>query len=116
MQDTITFNNAEGLIMCGNLGNINNTKGDEIAIVPNLVDRSRHSYCHIYSLCNGTWQEVFVFNVHEDAFDEETAQGYIAGALQKHESGWLYHDYLEMDYDNPDDVGKMMPLKVDNCK
>jgi hypothetical protein len=62
---------------------------------------------------------VFEFNVHEDAFDYtgNTIPVFttLPGILEKRKGKWYFYDYLEMDYDNPKDVGKMMPLKVVKC-
>ena len=115
--NTLSFNRAQGVYLLINLGNLNKTKGDEIAIIPDVVDQSRHSYCHVYSLCKGKWQEVFVFSVHEDAFDTFDGTPYksLPGILEQKKGKWHYHDYLDMEYDNPKDVGNMMPLKVLDC-
>ncbi|KOS07771.1 hypothetical protein AM493_18220 [Flavobacterium akiainvivens] len=114
----LTFKGANGVILLTNLGNINNTPGDEVAVMANNIDHSRHSYCHIYSLCNATWQEVFVFSVHEDSFDDfdPITIGYIPNVLEQKNGVWVYYDYLDMEYDNPEEVGNMLPLKVRDCE
>ncbi|MES2487787.1 MAG: hypothetical protein V4581_17805 [Bacteroidota bacterium] len=114
----LSFKQAQGMYCLINLGNLNKAKGDEIAIIPDAVDESRHSYCHIYSLCKGRWQRVFEFSLHEDAFDTFNGTPYktLPGILEQKNGIWHYHDYLEMEYDNPKDVGNMMPLKVEDCE
>jgi hypothetical protein len=114
----LSFNRAQGVYCLANVGNINHTKGDEIAIIPDFVDQSRHSYCYIYALCNGTWQQVFHFSVHEDAFDDFNGSPYttIPGILERQNGVWMYYDYLDMDYQSPEDVGHMLPLKGGDCE
>lgn len=113
----LSFNRAQGVYCLINVGNINNIKGDEIAIIPDFVDQSRHSYCYVYSLCNASWQEVFRFSVHEDAFDDYDGAPYtkIPGILEPNNGTWMYYDYMEMEYENPEDVGNMLPLKAGDC-
>lgn len=67
--DTLCFGFSQGLYCLINVGDLNNDKRDEIAMVPDRMDFSRHNYCYIYSLCDTTWKELFSFNIHEDAFD-----------------------------------------------
>ena len=100
-----------------NLGNINGTKGDEIALVPSNLDFSAMSHCSIYSYCKGRWVAVFSFKVTENAFDYDGAVApvftTIPGALEKRNCKWVYMNYYEwMEADNP----KMKPLKVADCK
>lgn len=115
--NVLSFNRAQGVYCLINVGNINNTKGDEIAVIPNFVDQSRVSDCYIYTLCHGRWQRVFTFSVHEDAFDDFNGTPYtkIPGILEPKNSTWMYYDYLDMDYQNPEDVGNMLPLNVEDC-
>ncbi|MES2487789.1 MAG: hypothetical protein V4581_17815 [Bacteroidota bacterium] len=107
---------AVGLYCLINLGNINKTKGDEIAIVPLLLDYSRLNTCHIYSYCNGKWAEVYSFAVNESSFDYVTniqpVFNSIPDALEKHKGNWMYIDYYEWFEDSNI---KMKPLKVANC-
>lgn len=110
---------AVGLYCLINLGNINKTKGDEIALVPDLMDESRHNYCYIFSLCHGNWKELFNFSIHEDAFDYygETQPTFhnIPEALEFKNNEWRFYDYLDMDYKTADEVGQMKKLVVPNC-
>jgi hypothetical protein len=122
----ITFNGKPADIMEGqdifvycliNLGDINATKGDEIALVPSNLDTSAMSHCGIYSYCNGSWKSVFGFGVTENAFDYDTSTPKvftnIPQMLEKHNGQWIYLDYEEiLNEDNP----KMKPLKVADCK
>ncbi|MXN91013.1 hypothetical protein GR160_07205 [Flavobacterium sp. Sd200] len=111
---------AVGLYCLINLGNINDIKGDEIAFVPDLSDFSRHNYCFIFTLCDGIWTECFEFSIHEGAFDytgnTQPIFKNIPEALEFKDGQWKYYDYLEMPYETPEDVGKMLPLKVPDCK
>ena len=117
--NVIYFGNSQGLYCLINVGNINTTKGDEIALVPDSLDQSRHNYCKIFTLCNGIWQQVFEFSVHEDAFDYKRGDvailKNIPEALEFKDGQWKYLDYMDMPYENIEDVGKMLPLKVPGC-
>jgi hypothetical protein len=108
---------AVGLFCLINLGDINSTKGDEIALVPMLLDYSSVNSCSIYSYCNGSWVTVFDFKVNENAFTytpplKEPFTN-IPHLMEKRNGKWVYIDYL--DYMVADDP-KLKPLKVANCK
>lgn len=109
-----------GLLCLINIGDNNNDKKDEIAIVPDRMDYSRHNYCYIYSLCQNGWNEILSFNVHEDAFDytgdEPPIFTTIPGALELRNKKWYYLDYLEMDYKTAEEVGQMLPLIIPPCQ
>lgn len=113
------FNNSQGLCCLINIGNLNNDKGDEIALVIDRLDQSRHNYCNIFTLCNGTWRKVFTFSIHEDAFnykqDNIKVFKNIPGALEFKNGKWKYYDYMEMPYENIEDIGQMLPIKVASC-
>jgi len=114
------FSNSQGLYCLINVGNLNTVKGDEIALVIDRLDQSRINECRIFTLCNGVWKEVFKYYVHEDAFDfkrgDVAVLKNIPEALEFKDGQWLYLDYLDMPYENIEDVGKMLPLKVGDCK
>lgn len=116
----LKFGNAQGLYCLINIGDLNKDNRDEIALVPDLMDFSRANSCRIYSLCSSEWKELFTFNVHEDAFDYtgDTPPLFtnIPGALEYRNNKWYYLDYLEMDYETAEKVGKMKALKVPKCK
>jgi len=117
--DTLSFGFSQSLYCLINIGDLNNDKRDEIAVVPDRIDFSRHNYCYIYSLCNATWKELFSFNVHEDAFDY-TGEAppiftNIPEVLEYRNHEWRFYDYLDMDYENVEQVGQMKPLKVTGC-
>lgn len=106
-----------GIYCLINLGNINKTKGDEIAIVSVNLDYSNLNHCTIYSYCKGKWVRVFSFGINENTFDydSETEPIFtsIPGALEKHDGKWIYLDYYEwMEMEK----SKMKPLKVSVCK
>ena len=129
-QNAFTLNNkptvidnyiAIGLFCLINLGDINNAKGDEIALVPMLLDYSMLNTCRIYSYCKGKWTEIFSFNINESAFTwsadkSEPVFTTIPDALEKRNNEWRFYDYLDMDYENEEQVGQMKQLKVTDCK
>lgn len=106
-----------GLLCLINLGNINSTKGDEIALVPFLKDYSNLNHCRIYFCCNGSWAEVFNFNINEMDFiytgDVELLFTNIPGRLEKQNGTWMYLDYMEWFKDS---TLPMKPLKVGSCE
>lgn len=108
-----------GLYCLINVGDLNKDKRDEIALVPDLMDFSRHNYCRIYSLCPTAWKELFNFNVHEGAFDFEgdtsPVFGNIPEALEYRNTEWRFYDYLDMDYETLEQVGQMKKLVVGKC-
>ena len=118
-KDTLKFYNAQGLYCLINLGDRNKDARDEIALVPDLLDFSRHNYCRIYSLCGEKWTELFRFSIHEGAFDyvgdKSPIFGNIPEALEKRGSKWYYHDYLDMEYETEEQVGKMKELPIRRC-
>ena len=110
-----------GLYCLINLGNINKTKGDEVALVPINLDYSNLNHCSIYSYCKEHWVLVFSFNVNESSFDFEGDNPpiftNIPGALEKHKNQWYYNDYLEeLESENDESVANMKPLKASNCE
>ncbi|OYQ41585.1 hypothetical protein CHU92_04310 [Flavobacterium cyanobacteriorum] len=115
----LTFDNAQGLYCLINVGDLNGDKRDEIAIVPDLLDFSRHNHCHIYSLCVTGWKSLFSFNIHEGAFDyignTEPIFNEIPEALELRGKKWHFYDYLDMEYKTPEEVGQMKELIVPLC-
>jgi len=117
--DTLSFSFSQGLYCLINVGDLNNDKRDEIVVVPDKMDDSRHNYCYIYSLCDTAWKELFRFNIHEDAFDYtgETPPIFtnISGALEYRNNEWRFYDYLDMDYETKEQVGQMKKLVISKC-
>ena len=115
----IPLSNSMGLYFLKNIGDINNDKKDEIAIVIDKLDYSRVNSCVIYTLCNDTWKEIKRFTIHEDAFDfygdKSPIFNEIKAYLENKEGIWYFHDLNDMEYENPEDVGKMIILKLDKC-
>ncbi len=113
------FGNSQGLYCLINVGNVNNNPGDEIALVIDYLDFDRSNSCKIYTLCNGTWKICFQYRVHEDAFSfiGDTAPLFkeIKDALEFRDGKWKYYDYMDMPYENIEDVGQMLPLKTKDC-
>lgn len=112
---------AQGLYCLINVGDINRDGKDEVAFVVDFLDQSRVNNCKIYSYCYNKWELVKQFGVLEDAFDFDSKVNKspifneIKEYLEKKNGIWLYKDYNEKEYDNPEDVGKLLPLKVEKC-
>ncbi|MEC4004854.1 hypothetical protein OX283_009325 [Flavobacterium sp. SUN052] len=112
---------AHGLYCLLNIGDNNNDGKDEIALVIDKLDESRVNTCKIYSYCDGKWNVLKQFDVFEDVFDfksgNDTPQNFtfIKGFLEKEDGKWLYKDYSQNEYDNPNDVGKLLPLNISKC-
>ncbi|MES2487788.1 MAG: hypothetical protein V4581_17810 [Bacteroidota bacterium] len=133
-RNTYTFNNERismpsqdpegtiGLMWLFNVGNINNTPGDEIALVPQSDHGLDLNTCYIYSLCSGQWAQVYRFNISENAFTypygetEFAPYRNIPGFLEYTNGQWVHVDYMDI-WDKPDDfIPTLHPLIVDNCK
>jgi len=119
-QDTLHLGTAQGLYCLLNIGD-NNTDGkDEMALVVDYLDMSRVNSCNIYTLCKGKWTLLKQFGVHEDAFnfssDKAPVFYDIKDFLEKQNGKWVYMDYSQDGYDNPEEVGKMSVLKPGKCK
>lgn len=117
-QDTLHLGTAQGLYCLMNIGDNNADGKDEIAIVIDYLDVSRVNNCKIYSLCKGKWALLKNFDVYEESFDfsgnEPPVFNEIKGFLENKNGRWYYMDYHQ-EYERQEDVGKMMPLKVDKC-
>lgn len=119
-QDTLNLGTAQGLYCLINIGDNNADGKDEIALVIDYLDFSRVNSCKIYNLCKDKWTLLKQFGVHEDSFDFTTDKAptfdNIKDFLEKHNGKWVYNDYSQDGYDNQEDVGKMLTLKLDRCK
>ena len=119
-QDTLQLGLAQGLYCLINIGDNNADGKDEIALVVDYLDLSRVNSCKIYSVCKGKWALLKQFGIHEDAFNFTTDKAptfdNIKDFLEKQNGIWVYKDYLQNSYDKPEDVGKMIKLKLDRCK
>lgn len=119
-KDTLRLGTAQGLYCLINIGDNNADGKDEIALVIDYLDFSRVNSCKIYSLCNDKWELLKQFGVHEDSFDFTTDKAPIFESikdhLEKQNGKWVYNDYSQDSYDNQEDVGKMLKLKLDRCK
>lgn len=119
-QDTLHLGFAQGLYCLINIGDNNNDGKDEIALVIDYLDYSRVNSCLIYSLCNNKWTQLKEFGVHEASFDFTTEKApvfkEIKEYLEKQKGIWVYIDYPHDEWDNIEDIGKMMKLKIDKCK
>ena len=119
-KDTLNLGTAQGLYCLINIGDNNADGKDEIALVIDYLDFSRVNSCKIYTLCKDKWTLLKQFGVHEDSFDFTTDKApifdNIKDFLEKQNGKWVYKDYSQDGYDNPEDVGKMLTLKLDRCK
>ena len=119
-QDTLHLGFAHGLYCLINIGDNNNDGKDEIAFVIDYLDYSRVNSCLIYSLCNNKWTQLKEFGIHEASFDFTTKKApvfkEIKEYLEKQKGIWVYMDYPHDEWDNIEDIGKMMKLKIDKCK
>ena len=119
-KDTLNLGTAQGLYCLINIGDNNSDGKDEIAFVIDYLDFSRVNSCKIYTLCKDKWTLLKQFGVHEDSFDFTTDKApifdNIKDFLEKQNGKWVYKDYSQDGYDNPEDVGKMLTLKLDRCK
>lgn len=119
-QDTLHLGAAYGLYCLINIGDNNADGKDEIALVVDQLDYSRVNRCKIYALCQGKWIQLKEFGVHEDSFyfppDKAPIFNNIKDYLEKQHGKWVYLDYLNDGYEKMEDVGKMMPLKLERCQ
>lgn len=107
-----------GLFCLINLGDINATKGDDIALVPMLSDYTMLNTCSIYSYCIEKWVKVFSFAVNENSFSYPAGKpdpifANIPEYLEKRNGKWVFMDYME--WLNAEETLQMKPLKVGNC-
>lgn len=119
--DKLYLTTAQGLNCLINIGDNNSDGKDEIAIVIDLCDFSRINSCNIYSICENKWTKLKQFGIHEGSFDYEKGQRpirylEIKDYLEKHNGKWFYKDNDQIDYDTPQEAGKMKELKIDKCK
>lgn len=119
-QDTLHLATAQGLYCLINIGDNNADGKDEIAFVVDYLDFSRVNSCKIYTLCKKKWTLLKQFDIHEGSFDFTADKApifeNIKGHLEKQNGKWVYKDYSQDGYDNQEDVGKMLTLKLDRCK
>jgi hypothetical protein len=101
-----------------NIGDNNNDKKEELALVIDYCDFSNLNSCRIYSLCNNNWTMIHHFAIHEAAFeyaDGETLDpNKIGDYLQKKKGKWFYADAFEV-LESDDSIVKMKPLKIKKC-
>ncbi len=118
--DTLRLGTAQGLYCLINIGDNNADGKDEIALVIDYLDFSRVNSCKIYSLCKDKWTLLKQFGIHEDAFNFTSEKAPLFDSIKEYlenENGkWVYKDYSQDGYNNPEDVGKLLPLKFDKCK
>jgi hypothetical protein len=108
--------NCQDLLLFINVGNVNDAKGDEIAIVTNGISERKTDCCIIYTWCKTGWKAASAFGILNDAFNYKygslTVFENIPGALEFIDGQWKYHNCY---YNNPEDEGKMQPLRVPDC-
>lgn len=112
---------AQGLYCLINVGDTNSDGKDEIALVIDNLDDSRINTCKIYSFCNNQWVVLKAFDIFEEAFDFENTNNqmpnftFIKDFLEQKNGKWYYKDYSQNEFDNPEDVGKLLPLTISMC-
>lgn len=118
--DVLHLGTGQGLYCMINVGDTNKDGKDEVAFVVDECDYSNTNTCKIYGLCNGQWQLLLEFGIHEGAFDWpdgiQPKFTEIKEYLEKHNNVWMYKDYNQMEYDSPEEVGQMKVLKAANCR
>jgi uncharacterized protein (DUF2141 family) len=118
--DALHLGSSQGLYCLINIGDNNSDKKDEIALVSDLIDVSNVNSCKIFSICNGQWQLLKEFGVHEDSFNNSDNKSKITSEIQNYlerkDNKWLYKDYLLTEFMNEDTLVKMQTLIIDKCK
>ena len=119
-QDTLHLGIAQGLYCLINIGDINKDGKDEIAFVIDYLDFSSVNSCKIYSLCENKWALLKEFEVNEGAFDftSEKAPIFdkIKNYLEKQNDQWFYNKSSPNGFDQEEKDGKMLKLKLEDCK
>jgi len=54
-----------------NIGDLNNDGKDEVILIMNFADMSSLNGCHIFSLCNNQWKDIFSFRIYEFVLEDE---------------------------------------------
>ncbi len=102
-----------------NIGDNNNDKKDEIALVIDYCDYSSLNSCIIYSFCNNNWEIIKHFTINENSFDyiesEKLEPNKINNYLEKKDGKWFYADALEI-FRSYDTIMKMKRLKIKKCQ
>lgn len=118
--DTLFLGQAQGLYCLINIGDNNMDGKDEVALVVDKLDMSRVNTCFVYTICQESWTVVKQFSIHEGAFDfaSEAMPRFdqIKGFLELQNGKWMYLDYQQMEFDTPEEVGKMQRLVSEKCR
>lgn len=116
--DTLHLGSGKGLFCLINIGDNNNDKKDEIALVVDQCTFTNICTCHIYSLCKNKWNELKHFIIHRDAFVyDENSKPYlkgIKGFLELRKNKWMYIDYYDWFNAKSDKDTVLRPLKLKN--
>jgi hypothetical protein len=114
--DTLHLGSGSGLFCLINIGDNNNDKKDEIALVVDHCDFTNISTCEIYSLYKTKWIILKTFKVHENAFTYRIGTkpnlNQINGFLEHRKTKWMYIDYYEWFNAQSDKDTIMKPLKI----
>ncbi|MGV7105107.1 hypothetical protein [Flavobacterium sp. U410] len=114
--DTLRFSSGGGLYCLINLGDNNNDKKDEIALVVDYYSFTNISLCNIYTLCNTKWIQLKSFKIHENAFDykEKNIPEFkqIKGFLEYRNNNWFYIDYEDWFNAKTEKDTILKPLKI----
>ncbi|MEI7596085.1 MAG: hypothetical protein WCK02_10085 [Bacteroidota bacterium] len=114
--DTLHLGSGQGLFCLINIGDNNNDKKDEIALVVDHCTFTNICTCHIYSLCDNKWIELKYFIIHRDAFEyDENSKPYsngIKGFLELRKNKWMYIDYYDWFEAKSEKDTVLKPLKI----
>ncbi|MES2656894.1 MAG: hypothetical protein V4620_14960 [Bacteroidota bacterium] len=116
-KDTLFLGTGLGLYCLINLGDLNNDKRDEIALVIDYCDYSNLNTCKIYSICNDKFILLKHFGINEGAFDFDTNPPFheIKYFLELKNKHWFFKDYLDNTAETEEELNKMTPLKIKKC-
>ena len=83
-----------GIMRLINLGDINESKGDEIGLIVDWADWSNMNTCSFYSYINGEWKKQFDFDIHETTvYGTVSRENEIEDIIEKEPDGWYYNTY-----------------------
>ena len=116
--DTLHLGSGGGLYCLINIGDNNNDKKDEIALVVDYYNFTNITPCCIYTLCGNKWKELKSFKIHESAFDFEGDSiptfKPIKGFLEFRKNKWFYIDYQDWFNAESDKDTILKQLKIKN--
>jgi hypothetical protein len=94
--DTLGLGSGKDLFCFINIGDNNNDKKDEIAVVVNNCSFTNICECQIFTLCDNGWKELKLFSIHRGTFLYDTSKTQFNGIkdfLEFRNNRWVYMDY-----------------------